>query len=102
RGHARGAAVEGACRARRGPDAASLEFRRHTSGVIGANVGTEPAPPSAGPAMHEDDIQAQADMEARASARLGAVLKEKYRLDRILGFGAMATVYAATHRNGKE
>jgi hypothetical protein len=49
-----------------------------------------------------EEIQAQADMEARANAGLGAVLNAKYRLDRVLGFGAMATVYAATHRNGKE
>jgi serine/threonine protein kinase len=36
-----------------------------------------------------------------AEARLGRVLKEKYRLDRVLGIGGMATVYAATHRNKK-
>src|SRR5580704_10125754 len=37
-----------------------------------------------------------------ARARLGSVLKEKYRLERVLGTGGMAVVYAATHRNGKE
>jgi serine/threonine protein kinase len=38
----------------------------------------------------------------RARARLGNVLRGKYRLDRVLGIGGMATVYAATHRNGNE
>ena len=33
---------------------------------------------------------------------MDTALKGKYRLDRVLGVGGMATVYAATHRNGKE
>jgi serine/threonine protein kinase len=33
---------------------------------------------------------------------LGSVLRGKYRLDWVLGIGGMATVYAATHRNGNE
>jgi serine/threonine-protein kinase len=36
----------------------------------------------------------------RARSRLGTVLREKWRLDVLLGFGGMAAVYAATHRNG--
>ena len=42
------------------------------------------------------------DLVRRAEARLGTVLRGKYRLDRVLGIGGMATVYSATHRNGNE
>jgi serine/threonine-protein kinase len=37
----------------------------------------------------------------RAERRIGDVLKGKWRLDRLIGVGGMAAVYAATHRNGK-
>jgi eukaryotic-like serine/threonine-protein kinase len=37
----------------------------------------------------------------RAYARVGQVLRDKWRLDQVLGMGGMAAVYAATHRNGK-
>src|SRR5580658_2980745 len=41
------------------------------------------------------------DLLARARACVGMVLRGKYRLDRVLGVGGMACVYAATHlRNG--
>ncbi len=36
----------------------------------------------------------------KAKARLGRVLRNKWRLDVLLGVGGMAAVYAATHRNG--
>ncbi|MBK8997338.1 MAG: serine/threonine protein kinase [Myxococcales bacterium] len=36
----------------------------------------------------------------RAQTRIGTVLREKWRLDALLGIGGMAAVYAATHRNG--
>src|SRR5580704_369198 len=45
---------------------------------------------------------ADEDLVERANARLGVVLKGKYSLDRVLGIGGMATVYAGTHRNGKQ
>jgi serine/threonine protein kinase len=35
-----------------------------------------------------------------ASRRVGTVLDGKWKLDRLLGVGGMAAVYAATHRNG--
>ncbi|HWL88123.1 MAG TPA: serine/threonine-protein kinase, partial [Polyangiaceae bacterium] len=36
----------------------------------------------------------------RVLARVGTFVQQKYRIDRILGVGGMAAVYAATHRNG--
>lgn len=36
-----------------------------------------------------------------ARAKVGQVLRNKWRLDTLIGAGGMATVYAATHRNGK-
>ena len=44
----------------------------------------------------------ESDVEAAARRRLGATLRGKYRIDRLLGVGGMAVVYAATHRNGRE
>ena len=32
---------------------------------------------------------------------MGTLVKQKWRLDRLIGTGGMAAVYAATHRNGK-
>lgn len=43
-------------------------------------------------ALHKDIIE-------RANARIGSVLKGKWRLDAVIGIGGMASVYAATHRN---
>jgi len=45
---------------------------------------------------------AQDEELERARSRLGAVLRGKYTLDRVLGVGGMAAVYAASHRNGRD
>src|SRR5271168_5018859 len=42
------------------------------------------------------------ELLALARARIGRVLRGKYHLDRVLGVGGMAVVYAATHRNQKQ
>ncbi len=41
------------------------------------------------------------DPTASVNARVGTWIKGKYHLDRLLGVGGMAAVYAATHRNKK-
>jgi serine/threonine-protein kinase len=46
--------------------------------------------------MDQVDIVGQ-----RATARIGCVLRGKWRIDHLLGIGGMAAVYAGTHRNGK-
>ena len=40
------------------------------------------------------------DIKSRAARRVGIVLEDKWTLERLLGCGGMAAVYAARHRNG--
>jgi len=51
----------------------------------------EEAPPPA---------EEQRDEKSRARQRVGSHIKKKWRLDALLGVGGMASVFAATHRNG--
>jgi len=46
------------------------------------------------------DSDASDDVRQAAAARVGQVLRGKWRLERLLGVGGMASVYAAVHRNG--
>jgi eukaryotic-like serine/threonine-protein kinase len=46
--------------------------------------------------------QEQPGFTRQARIRLGTTLNAKYRLDRLLGVGGMASVYEATHRNGNK
>lgn len=51
--------------------------------------------------MDEDDATETVDPEVmRAHMRTKKTLRGKWHLDRLLGVGGMAAVYAATHRNG--
>jgi eukaryotic-like serine/threonine-protein kinase len=40
------------------------------------------------------------ELKSRAEQRVGTLLRDKWRLNALLGLGGMAAVYAATHRNG--
>ena len=55
-----------------------------------------PEPPSSA----VSEVSGTPDEQQRARARVGLTLKNKWRLDALLGVGGMASVYAATHRNG--
>ncbi len=48
----------------------------------------------------EREETAQDARVREANARVGTLLRGKWRLDALLGIGGMAAVYAATHRNG--
>ncbi len=52
------------------------------------NPPSQPAAPAGG------------DEKTRARARVGITINNKWRIDALLGIGGMASVYAATHRNG--
>jgi hypothetical protein len=47
-----------------------------------------------------NDLVLDAQLVARARARVGTMIGTKYTLDALLGLGGMAAVYRASHRNG--
>ncbi|WP_272423252.1 serine/threonine-protein kinase [Polyangium jinanense] len=53
------------------------------------------------PVMHDAPTELDDAVSRRAQARIGTVLRSKWRIDRVLGIGGMAAVYEGTHRNGK-
>ena len=48
----------------------------------------------------EQHKNAEDVLTTQAEARVGTIIKDKWRLERVLGVGVMAAVYAAVHRNG--
>jgi eukaryotic-like serine/threonine-protein kinase len=46
--------------------------------------------------------EALSEEEAEARELVGTTLKEKWRLERLIAIGGMASVYEATHRNGRK
>ena len=48
-----------------------------------------------------DEVGSEDANRRRALARVGLVLRGKWRIDRLLGVGGMAAVYAGQHRNSK-
>jgi len=50
---------------------------------------------------NHDDLTSGSAQENEAQRLVGTVLSGKWRLDELIGMGGMASVYAATHRNGR-
>jgi serine/threonine-protein kinase len=61
---------------------------------------TRAAPPTA-PSDIPDALIAQRLVRAQAQKRIGRTLAAKWTIDRLIGVGGMAFVFAATHRNGR-
>ncbi len=43
----------------------------------------------------------ESDFLVRANARVGTIIRGKYKIDSVLGIGGMATVFAVTHQNSQ-
>ena len=77
---------------------ASLQAHGHLGTfILGRSVERPDLPCEDGPMSQEES-----EVEQHARDRLGTTIRDKYRLDRILGTGGMAVVYSATHRNKKQ
>ncbi len=76
-------------------------------GTLGPTVATPPpnATPDGGAPAPGGDATASAIVawveRLGPQRRVGSVLREKWRLDALIGSGGMGHVYAATHRNGR-
>ncbi len=78
------------------PSGGRASFARRLLHAIDAGfqgVGSASPP---GPMVASDEEE----LDAECIARVGTMVRDKWHLDRILGIGGMAAVYAATHRNG--
>jgi serine/threonine-protein kinase len=70
--------------------------------VESAALATEtPAAPPTAPSDVPDALIAQRLVRAQAQKRIGRTLAGKWTIDRLIGVGGMAFVFAATHRNGR-
>ena len=68
----------------------------HASAVAERVVGTLASMPNA-----QEDLTYDEERLRRAGERVGELLSGRWHLDSLIGVGGMASVYAATHRNGK-
>jgi hypothetical protein len=55
--------------------------------------------PTVPPSIHDDSHESSPDPAEVAARRVGEVFAGKWRIERVLGSGGMATVYGATHTN---
>ncbi len=79
---------------------AAISARRVVSGPISAEA---PESGLAYAAPTPTDLAERSHQLAylHAAKRVGTVLDGKWRIDRVIGIGGMAQVFAATHRNGR-
>jgi eukaryotic-like serine/threonine-protein kinase len=60
----------------------------------------QPTPPRSNSSSESTEAAPSDSVVSLGGTQVGRWLKDKWRLDALLGIGGMAAVYAATHRNG--